>query len=675
MSNRTEIVAPSQFLVTLNVTENRIIVRNLGGPQVLVAGGALWGNITGTLSNQTDLQAALDAKADSVDIITDHTALTNIGTNTHAQIDSHIASTTNPHAVTKSQVGLGNADNTSDINKPVSTAQQTALDLKENSANKTTNFTGNTGSNTLFATVKATFDAIVGYLANYQTLLGFNPANENLSNLTSTAVNDSIHPASDLSIDLGQSGLNWRVINAGELQYGGSSTIDLVQRLLVDSNIKGSINFENRAALDSAEVQSIDYDDRLLLDASANNSLSWGDREAFDSAGNSSVDWQGRVLSDSAAGPSVQYGTRALLDNNGLTSVDWGNRRLEDDSEVLAVDYIDRRLLASNGSSVNLDWSSSTGPTSVTQSSSDNSTKVATTAFVQTHSKTQTDTFTSSGTWNKPSWAKRVRVILRGGSGGGGSGRRGAAASIRFGGGSGVVSSIAWMDFDAADLGATEDYVVGAGGVGGASASVNDTNGVAGSAGGASSFGTTVRLKVPSSVGGGGGTAAAGNGGTGQQITINPFGTIQISGAAGGSANGTSGGGRTDIVASTASGGGAGIPAGNSNQTGGSGGQFTANSYAPTTSGGAGGTAGGGDGGNAVDSGLLFMGIPIGAGAGGGGSGGSGSVPGGRGGNGFTSGGVHVGAAGGGGAASLNGFNSGAGGTGSDGIVVIISEG
>lgn len=61
-----------------------------------------------------------------------HTTLSNIGTNTHAQIDTHIASTSNPHSVTKSQVGLVNVDNTSDVNKPVSTAQQTALDAKQN---------------------------------------------------------------------------------------------------------------------------------------------------------------------------------------------------------------------------------------------------------------------------------------------------------------------------------------------------------------------------------------------------------------------------------------------------------------------------------------------------------------------------------------------------------------
>ncbi len=40
----------------------------------------------------------------------------------------HTFSTSNPHSVTKAQVGLGNVDNTSDINKPISTAQQSAID-------------------------------------------------------------------------------------------------------------------------------------------------------------------------------------------------------------------------------------------------------------------------------------------------------------------------------------------------------------------------------------------------------------------------------------------------------------------------------------------------------------------------------------------------------------------
>jgi hypothetical protein len=48
----------------------------------------------------------------------------------NANIQAHIASTSNPHTVTKDQVGLANADNTSDALKPISTATQSALDLK-----------------------------------------------------------------------------------------------------------------------------------------------------------------------------------------------------------------------------------------------------------------------------------------------------------------------------------------------------------------------------------------------------------------------------------------------------------------------------------------------------------------------------------------------------------------
>ena len=48
-----------------------------------------------------------------------------------ASLSGHIAATNNPHSVTAAQVGLGNVDNTSDANKPVSTAQQAALDGKQ----------------------------------------------------------------------------------------------------------------------------------------------------------------------------------------------------------------------------------------------------------------------------------------------------------------------------------------------------------------------------------------------------------------------------------------------------------------------------------------------------------------------------------------------------------------
>lgn len=48
-------------------------------------------------------------------------------TNVNAKVDSHITNKSNPHGVTKAQVGLGNVNNTSDTDKPVSTAQATAI--------------------------------------------------------------------------------------------------------------------------------------------------------------------------------------------------------------------------------------------------------------------------------------------------------------------------------------------------------------------------------------------------------------------------------------------------------------------------------------------------------------------------------------------------------------------
>ena len=48
---------------------------------------------------------------------------------------AHTNNTSNPHKVTKSQIGLGNVNNTSDANKPVSTAQQKAIDIAYANAN------------------------------------------------------------------------------------------------------------------------------------------------------------------------------------------------------------------------------------------------------------------------------------------------------------------------------------------------------------------------------------------------------------------------------------------------------------------------------------------------------------------------------------------------------------
>lgn len=49
-----------------------------------------------------------------------------------AALDSHINDYNNPHQVTKEQVGLDQVDNTSDLNKPISTLTQQALDYEAN---------------------------------------------------------------------------------------------------------------------------------------------------------------------------------------------------------------------------------------------------------------------------------------------------------------------------------------------------------------------------------------------------------------------------------------------------------------------------------------------------------------------------------------------------------------
>ena len=54
---------------------------------------------------------------------------------TKESLNTHSNDKSNPHKVTKSQIGLGNSNNTSDIDKPVSTAQREAIDLALSQSN------------------------------------------------------------------------------------------------------------------------------------------------------------------------------------------------------------------------------------------------------------------------------------------------------------------------------------------------------------------------------------------------------------------------------------------------------------------------------------------------------------------------------------------------------------
>lgn len=82
-----------------------------------------------------ELQSALEEDDARIDLKADAGQLAALvseveGKAEQSDLATHEADTDNPHAVTKAQVGLGNVDNTSDMAKPVSTAQQAALDSK-----------------------------------------------------------------------------------------------------------------------------------------------------------------------------------------------------------------------------------------------------------------------------------------------------------------------------------------------------------------------------------------------------------------------------------------------------------------------------------------------------------------------------------------------------------------
>ena len=65
-----------------------------------------------------------------------------------SNISSHVSNKNNPHEVTKTQIGLENVDNTSDLDKPISNATQSALDLKANSSDLSNYLTTSNAQNT-----------------------------------------------------------------------------------------------------------------------------------------------------------------------------------------------------------------------------------------------------------------------------------------------------------------------------------------------------------------------------------------------------------------------------------------------------------------------------------------------------------------------------------------------
>ena len=107
-----------------NHTSNTSNPHNVTAAQV----GAAAISHTHSESDITDLgNYSVAGHTHTVNDITDSDTLA-----TNLNLTAHTSNTNNPHAVTKTQVGLSNVDNTSDLDKPISTAVQTALnDLED----------------------------------------------------------------------------------------------------------------------------------------------------------------------------------------------------------------------------------------------------------------------------------------------------------------------------------------------------------------------------------------------------------------------------------------------------------------------------------------------------------------------------------------------------------------
>jgi hypothetical protein len=95
----------------------------------------------------------------------------------------------------RTNLGLGNIDNTSDVNKPVSTAQQTALDLKAT-------------------------DSTVVHLSGIETITG-------AKTFSAGAITNTLTPDSTITRDIGSASLRYATIYAGALNLSFSSALTL----------------------------------------------------------------------------------------------------------------------------------------------------------------------------------------------------------------------------------------------------------------------------------------------------------------------------------------------------------------------------------------------------------------------------------------------------------------
>jgi hypothetical protein len=276
-------------VATKNYVDDKI--ENLMGTDVLNSSLNTILEINSALNN--DPQAFLHLSEDINDVLTFATNKTNQIDSSLNNIISTKAPLNNPtftgtvNGISKSMIGLSNCDNTSDANKPVSTVQQTALNLKANQSSlDTTNanvsslqsktnamsFNGTTNTLTMNEKVIVTLDESL----NGNTTIG-DASTDLLTVNASTAFNASVSGLTKSTVGLANvdntSDVNKPVSSATQTALNLKSNDNTVVHLANSESISGVKNFTNGLTASAITLGAVDLNTRLTTDESNITSL------------------------------------------------------------------------------------------------------------------------------------------------------------------------------------------------------------------------------------------------------------------------------------------------------------------------------------------------------------------------------------------------------------------
>jgi hypothetical protein len=281
----------------IDASVNDILTNNYSTKAVIDASLALKANLesptfTGTVGGISKSMVGLG----NVDNTSDANKPVSSATQTALGLKANLESPTftgTVGGISKSMVDLGNVDNTSDANKPVSSATQTALDLKANIASPT--FTGTavipTGNLTtlnVFGDASLNGNIVIG---RNLTVLG-NIAVQNYTNqsiINTTTTNYQLIVSEDIS-------LNGRLVVSGDVSFNGNLSAKSINVKDISGvnnffgNLQYTYNTPNTATFDEngfAILKNIDSSATVIystIDMSINGNLFVGNDLSY--AGN-----------------------------------------------------------------------------------------------------------------------------------------------------------------------------------------------------------------------------------------------------------------------------------------------------------------------------------------------------------------------------------------------------